>query len=102
MSLYRNGLYLLQELSRNLTKVMPKMSSQSLKNQKKEEQTKRLNECNAEPEPNPKELGDNRCPNCNRVFLWKQPMQKHINSKKCMESKKTKTLEEINASFRTF
>ena len=48
-------------------------------------------------EPNARELGDNKCPNCNRVFLRMKPMQKHVNSKKCIEAKK-KTLEEIKAS----
>ena len=72
----------------NAENVEPKF-----KKQKKEEQTKRLNEYNAEAEPNPKELSDNRCPQCNRVFLRRNHCRSIYcpKSKKCMETMKTKT-----------
>ena len=77
----------------NAENVEPK-----LKKQKKENQTKRLKARIVNSEPSARELSDNKCPNCNRVFLRRKPMQKHLNSKKCIEAKKTKTLEEIKAS----
>ena len=76
----------------NAENVEPKF-----KKQKKENQTKCLKAHIVNSEPNARELSDNKCPNCNRVFLRKKPMQKHVNSKKCIEAKKTKTLEEINS-----
>ena len=75
---------------------MLKISRQNLKN-KKGGPNKTLKARIVNSEPNAREVSDNKCPNCNRVFLRNKPMQKHLNSKKCIEAKKTETLEEIIA-----
>ena len=42
---------------------------------------------------------DNVCPNCQKVYICKGPMKKHLLSEKCMRTRKfLSTLEEIKSS----
>ena len=90
-------------LSTGVTSEFDQSSAENVepkfKKQKKGDQTKQLKVRNVNTDPNASKVNNNKCPNCNKVFLRKKPLQKHLNSRKCLERKKaSKTLEEIKAS----